>query len=82
MVIKLINPFKTRSYKKTANIKQELNAKKKKKKTRISLYCGLIEDKLIDTINMQEPSIADNIVIAHVENELSKLIKFLNQGKY
>lgn len=52
------------------------------KKTNISLYYGLIQDKLIDTINMQEPSIANKVVIAHVENELSKLIKFLNQGKY
>lgn len=66
----------------TATINQELNAQAFDEKTNISLYYGLIQDKLIDTINMQEPSIADKVVIAHVENELSKLIKFLNQGKY
>lgn len=66
----------------TVIINQELNAQAFDEKTRISLYCGLIQDKLIDTINMQEPSIADKVVIAHIENELSKLIKFLNQGKY
>lgn len=66
----------------TATINQELNAQAFDEKTNISLYCGLIQDKFIDIINMQEPSIADKVVIAHVENELSKLIKFLNQGKY
>lgn len=66
----------------TATINQELNAQAFDEKTNISLYYGLIQDKLIDTINMQEPSIADKVVIAHIENELSKLIKFLNQGKY
>lgn len=66
----------------TAIINQELNAQAFDEKTNISLYYGLIQDKLIDTINMQEPSIADKVVIAHIENELSKLIKFLNQGKY
>lgn len=66
----------------TVTINKELNAQAFDEKTNISLYYGLIQDKLIDTINMQEPSIADNIVIAHIENELSKLIKFLNQGKY
>ena len=66
----------------TATINQELNAQAFDEKTNISLYYGLIQDKLIDKINMQEPSIADKVVIAHIENELSKLIKFLNQGKY
>lgn len=66
----------------TATINQELNAQAFDEKTNISLYCGLIQDKFIDIINMQEPSIADKVVIAHVENELSKLIKFLNQGLY
>lgn len=66
----------------TATINQELNTQAFDEKTNISLYYGLIQDKLIDTINMQEPSIADKVVIAHIENELSKLIKFLNQGKY
>lgn len=66
----------------TATINQELNAQAFDEKTNISLYYDLIQDKLIDTINMQEPSIADKVVIAHIENELSKLIKFLNQGKY
>lgn len=36
----------------TAIINQELNAQAFDEKTRISLYCGLIQDKLIDTINM------------------------------
>ncbi len=66
----------------TTAINQELNEKAFGDKTNIELYCNLIKDKFVEKINMQEPSIADKIVIAHVENELANLIKFLNQGLY
>lgn len=48
--------------------------------TNVAMYMNMIQNSLNQHINMEHPSHAEKIVIRHIEDELAKLIRYINNN--
>lgn len=48
--------------------------------TNVAMFMDMIKDSLNKHINLEQPSHAEKIVIRHIEDELVKLLRYINNN--